>query len=184
VCVGESWPLVASVSVTSESVEEWDATGTRDEGEGRLADTGGGDATLVRHENFSELGEWYGELGGTGTRDTKTPRGKLGARKRIYHPRKGRCISHNTFDVALSTTWSMISLSDKTWSLNHMTRSLFSSATLTLFTDKTSELCTVYLTVWGIGDVGIEACMVTSLVVVVISKVYSKGPQTRGYPRL
>lgn len=86
-CVGESWPLVVSVSVTSESVEEWDVIGTRGEGEGRLADT---DATLVRHENLSALGEWYGELVGTGTSDTKTPRGKLGARRRIYHPRNGR----------------------------------------------------------------------------------------------
>jgi hypothetical protein len=102
VCVGESWPLVASVSVTSESVEEWIAAGSRGEADGRLADTADGDATLVRHENLSEAGEWYGELGGTGRRGTKTPRGKLGARRRIYHPRKGRCISHSTFDVALS----------------------------------------------------------------------------------
>ena len=130
-CVGESWPFVASVRVTSESVEEWIATGTRDEEGDRLADAGVGGATLVRQENLRAAGEWYGELGGTGRRGTKTPRGKLGALRRIYQPRKGRCISHNTFDVALSykrplshanvvttrlrtTTCSTISLSDNT----------------------------------------------------------------------
>jgi len=102
VCVGESWPFVASVRVASESVEECIAPGTRDEKEDRLADAGDGGATLVRHENLREAIEWYGELGGTGRSGTKTPRGKLGARRRIYQPRKGRCISHSTFDVALS----------------------------------------------------------------------------------
>ena len=56
-CVGESWPFVASVRVTSESVEEWIATVTRDEEEDRLADAGGGDAIFVRHENLRAAGE-------------------------------------------------------------------------------------------------------------------------------
>lgn len=32
----------------------------------------------------------------------KTFRGKRGDRKRMYHPRSGRCISHNTVEFALS----------------------------------------------------------------------------------
>lgn len=62
----------------------------------------------------------------------------------------------------------MISLSDKTRSLYHITRSLFSSTTFTLLTDRTSELRTVYLTVFETGEVGIEACML----VVVTSQAY------------
>lgn len=57
---------------------------------------------LVRQENLSEPGLWYGELVGTGSNGTKTFRGNRGDRRRMYHPRNGRCISHNTVEVALS----------------------------------------------------------------------------------
>jgi len=56
----------------------------------------------VRHENLSEPGRWYGEVGGTGMRGTKTFGGNRGDRSRMYHPRKGRCISHSTVEFALS----------------------------------------------------------------------------------
>ena len=79
--------------VTSESVEEWDdAPGRRGDGEGILAGEFGWDAgaTFVRHENLSEPGRWYGELGGTGTRRTKTFCGKRGDRKQMYFPQHAR----------------------------------------------------------------------------------------------
>lgn len=78
--------------VTSESVEEWDDAGKRGDGEGILSGMFGWDAgtTFVRHENLSEPGRWYGELGVTGTSGIKTFCGKRGDRKRMYHPRNGR----------------------------------------------------------------------------------------------
>lgn len=112
-CVGENWPVGdASVSVVSESVAAWwDAPGRRGDGDGYgggrvfpMGARGGdvGEETLVRHENLSEPGRWYGELGGTGIRGTKTFGGKRGDRSRMYHPHKGRCISHSTAEFALS----------------------------------------------------------------------------------
>ena len=93
------------MSVVSESVAEWcGAPGRRGNGNGRLASARGEDAgeTLVRQENLSEPGLGYAELGGTGTRGMKTFGGKRGERRRMYHPRKGRCISHNRVEFALS----------------------------------------------------------------------------------
>jgi len=105
VCVGDNCALplggASSVSVVSESVAEWwDAPGRCGEGDGWLL-LAGAVETLVRQENLSEPGAW-GELGGTGTRGMKTFGGKRGDRRRMYHPRKGRCISHSTVEFALS----------------------------------------------------------------------------------
>ncbi len=61
----------------------------------------GGVGMLVRVLNVMAASVCSTELADTGVSGMNTPGGKVGERRRMYHPRIGRCIDHSTVLVAL-----------------------------------------------------------------------------------
>ena len=89
---GYEWTL-AVLEVLSQSCSvNWD------EDSGRST---GGVGMFVRVLNVMAASVCSTELADTGVSGMKTPGGKVGERRRMYHPRIGRCIDHSTVLVAL-----------------------------------------------------------------------------------
>ena len=89
---GYEWTL-AVLDVLSRSCSvNWD------EDSGRST---GGVGMFVRVLNVMAASVCSTELADTGVSGMNTPGGKVGDRRRMYHPRIGRCIDHSTVLVAL-----------------------------------------------------------------------------------
>lgn len=57
---------------------------------------------FVLEENDKAASVWNGDEAGTAVKGMDTPGGNEGARILMYHPRFGRCIVQQTFEVAFS----------------------------------------------------------------------------------